>query len=146
MSDGGCAFCGIASGEIPAPIVYDDDATIAFLDHRPVFIGHTLLISRTHHETLPDLPQELLAPFFGAARILAAGVRDAMDAHGTFMAINNTVSQSVPHVHMHVVPRRRKDGLRGFFWPRTTYADDEQRESVRAAIASAVRAVRSSGM
>jgi len=144
MTDRGCGFCSIIGGEVAAPIVYEDDVTVAFLDHRPVFLGHTLLVPRTHHETLPDLPQELLAPFFGVAQRLAAGVRDAMDAHGTFMAINNRVSQSVPHLHMHVVPRRRKDGLRGFFWPRTTYGGDEQRESVRAAIASAVRALTSS--
>lgn len=141
MAAGGCSFCAIARGERAAPVVYEDGQTLAFLDHRPVFVGHTLLIPRTHHETLPDLPTELLPPFFVAARLLAVAVRDAMDAHGTFVAINNSVSQSVPHLHVHVVPRRRKDGLRGFFWPRTTYRDQEQLETVRAAIAAAARSL-----
>ena len=110
-----------------ATIVSETDRTVAFLDHRPIFPGHTLVIPRDHVVTLRDLPDELLAPFFGEVRRLAAAVQDGMGAQGTFVAENNVVSQSVAHLHMHVVPRRRKDGLRGFFWPRTTYDDDADR-------------------
>jgi histidine triad (HIT) family protein len=133
----GCVFCRIVAGELPAHVVLDDEACMAFLDARPVFPGHVLLVPRDHHETLPDLPPALVEPFFAQARRLAAAVPEAMDAAGTFMAINNTVSQSVPHLHMHVIPRRPKDGLRGFFWPRVRYegGDDEM-----AATAAAIRA------
>jgi histidine triad (HIT) family protein len=122
---------------VPAAIVVETEHTVAFLDHRPIFPGHTLVLPREHVETLRDLPDALLAPFFTEVRRLAAAVQDAMAAHGTFVAENNVVSQSVPHLHVHVVPRRRKDGLRGFFWPRTTYADDAEREAVAASIRSA---------
>jgi histidine triad (HIT) family protein len=133
----GCVFCRIVAGELPAHVVLDDDECMAFLDARPVFPGHVLLVPRAHHETLPDLPSVLVEPFFAQARRLAAAVPEAMGAAGTFMAINNTVSQSVPHLHMHVIPRRPKDGLRGFFWPRVRYegGDDEM-----AATAAAIRA------
>lgn len=134
----GCVFCSIARGETDAAIVAADDATVAFLDHRPVFLGHVLLIPRAHHETLADLPADLLEPVFSAARALARAVEAALEADGTFVAMNNRVSQSVPHLHVHIVPRRRKDGLRGFFWPRTTYPDAAALEAVRAAIARAV--------
>jgi len=126
---GRCVFCSIASGEIDAHVVLNDDVAIAFLDHRPVFKGHCLLAPRAHHETLADLPTELVGPFFERAQLLARAVESALDADGTFLGINNKVSQSVPHLHVHVVPRRRKDGLRGFFWPRTKYdGDDEMRD------------------
>jgi histidine triad (HIT) family protein len=118
-----CTFCDIAAGRLAAEVVYEDDHTLAFLDHRPLFEGHTLVITRAHHETLPELPVELVGPFFSAVRRLSAAVVEAFGAHGSFVALNNVVSQSVPHLHCHVVPRRRKDGLRGFFWPRTRYAD-----------------------
>jgi histidine triad (HIT) family protein len=131
-------FCGIVAGALEAPVVYQDDATMAFLDQRPVFVGHTLVIPRAHHETLLDLPGDLVQPFFGAVQTLARAVRDAMDAHGTFVGMNNVVSQSVPHLHAHVVPRKRKDGLRGFFWPRVTYDDDAHREAVRRRIEAAI--------
>lgn len=134
----GCVFCSIARGETDAAIVAADDATVAFLDHRPVFLGHVLLIPRAHHETLADLPADLLEPVFSAAQALARAVEAALEADGTFIAMNNRVSQSVPHLHVHIVPRRRKDGLRGFFWPRTTYPDAAALEAVRAAIARAV--------
>ena len=133
-----CIFCDIVAGTTPADIVFEDEATVAFLDARPVFIGHTLLVPRSHHETLTDLPPELVEPLFSTARLLARAVPDALGAEGTFVAINNRISQSVPHLHVHVVPRRRKDGLRGFFWPRTKYESDEQRRDTAAAIRSAV--------
>lgn len=118
-----CIFCAIVAGEIEAEIVLEEDRTLAFLDHRPLFPGHALLVPREHHETIEDLPPELIEPLFADARRLARAVREAMGAQGTFVAMNNTVSQSVPHLHVHVVPRRRKDGLRGFFWPRRPYSD-----------------------
>jgi histidine triad (HIT) family protein len=129
-----CLFCQIASGRLAAPVVLDEPEVLAFLDHRPVFPGHTLVIPRAHHATFTDLPAELLGPMFGAAQRVVAAVQQAMEADGTFMAINNTVSQSVPHLHLHVVPRRRKDGLRGFFWPRQRYADKAEEEAVAARI------------
>jgi histidine triad (HIT) family protein len=136
-----CAFCAIARGETDAEIVFEDDASLGFLDFRPLFPGHTLLIPRAHHETLADLPDELVAPLFANARLLSVAVRDAMGAQGSFVAMNNVVSQSVPHLHVHVVPRVRKDGLRGFFWPRRKYEDDDALraagEAVRGAVAAA---------
>jgi len=121
-----CVFCAIARGEVTAHIVYQDDVVIAFLDHRPVFLGHTLVAPRAHIETLADLPADLLGPFFAAVQRVARAVEVGMEADGTFVAINNKISQSVPHLHAHVVPRRRKDGLRGFFWPRQKYRDEDQ--------------------
>jgi len=111
---------------VPAHIVYEDDVVIAFLDHRPVFLGHTLVAPRAHIETLADLPADLLEPFFAPVQRVARAVEAGMEADGTFVAINNKISQSVPHLHAHVVPRRRKDGLRGFFWPRQKYRDEDQ--------------------
>jgi histidine triad (HIT) family protein len=131
-------FCAIVAGDTPAHVVHDGDATLAFLDARPVFPGHVLLVPRDHYETLTDLPPALLPALFGAAQRLAAGVQVAMDAHGTFVAMNNTVSQSVPHFHVHIVPRRRKDGLRGFFWPRQRYAGEEEMGEIAARIRAAV--------
>ena len=133
-----CLFCSIAAGDTPAARVHDDDDTIAFLDHRPLFPGHTLLIPRAHHETLPDLPPALVLPLFTAAQRIAHAVLTALDADGTFVAINNVVSQSVPHLHLHIVPRRRKDGLRGFFWPRTRYASPDEMEAAAARIRAAL--------
>jgi len=123
---------------VPATIVTETDHTVSFLDHRPIFPGHTLVIPREHIVTLRDLPDELVAPFFGEVRRLAAAVQDGMGAQGTFVAENNVVSQSVAHLHVHVVPRRRKDGLRGFFWPRTTYAVDAEMEAAAVAIRAAL--------
>jgi histidine triad (HIT) family protein len=134
-----CVFCSIVAGDTPARVVWSDDATLAFLDLRPLFPGHVLLVPREHHETLTDLPPALIAPLFAAAQRVAGAVRDGMDADGTFVAMNNTVSQSVPHLHVHVVPRRRKDGLRGFFWPRQRYAGEEEMEAVAARIRASVR-------
>jgi histidine triad (HIT) family protein len=133
-----CLFCDIASGSVPADVVYEDEDALAFLDHRPVFLGHTLLIPREHFETLTDLPDRLIEPFFRAGRTLAEAVPSAVDATGTFVAMNNRVSQSVAHLHLHVVPRNPKDGLRGFFWPRHKYSSDAQRSEIAAAIRAAV--------
>jgi len=115
-------------------VVYEDDAFLAFLDHRPLFAGHALLIPREHVETIWDAPADLLGPLALATQRLSVAIRDAMEAEGVFNAVNNVVSQSVPHLHVHVVPRRRKDGLRGFFWPRTKYASDEEARTVADSI------------
>ena len=133
-----CIFCSIAADELPADIVHRDDDVVAFLDRSPVFKGHVLVVPRRHVETLVELPPELLVPFFGVVQRVAAAVPIALDAHGTFVAMNNTVSQSVPHLHAHVVPRRRKDGLRGFFWPRTRYDDAVDADSYAARIREAL--------
>lgn len=111
-------------------MVFEDDACAAFLDVRPLFHGHTLLVPRAHHETLADLPPDLVQPFFTRAQQLSVAVRDAMGAQGSFVAMNNVVSQSVPHLHCHVAPRVKKDGLRGFFWPRTKYGSDAEAAEV----------------
>ena len=137
MSDEDCLFCRIVAGELGAVIVHETVDTVAFLDHRPIFEGHTLLVPRTHHETLVDLPPDQIEPFFGTAQLLTGAVQRAMDAVGTFVAMNNKVSQSVPHLHVHIVPRRPRDGLRGFFWPRTKYSSTERMAEVGAAIALA---------
>jgi histidine triad (HIT) family protein len=129
-----CKFCQIIAGEIPAHFVLDTDEVAAFLDHRPLFPGHTLVLPRAHVETLADLEESRVGPFFREVQRVEAAVRTAMEAQGSFVAENNVVSQSVPHLHVHVVPRRRKDGLRGFFWPRTRYAGDAQMAAVAAGI------------
>ncbi len=134
-----CLFCRIVSGEVPATLVYADKNAVAFLDHRPLFHGHTLLVPREHVETLADFPPALVGPFFEAAQSLARAVEFAMKAEGTFVAMNNRVSQSVPHMHVHIVPRRRKDGLKGFFWPRTKYKDEEEMKVVQQKIAAALQ-------
>ncbi|HEX2085737.1 MAG TPA: HIT family protein [Solirubrobacteraceae bacterium] len=134
---GACVFCRIVAGELPAHVVLDDDRFVAFLDARPLFPGHVLLVPREHHETLWDLPHDLLGPLTERTQRLAVAVRDAMGAAGIFTAMNNVVSQSVPHLHVHVVPRNRKDGLRGFFWPRTKYASDDEAAEVARRIRAA---------
>lgn len=116
----------------------EDAGTVAFLDRRPLFPGHSLLIPREHHVSLPDLPAEQIAPLFANARLLAEAIPAAMNAEGSFVAINNVVSQSVPHLHVHIVPRVRKDGLRGFFWPRTKYAGDDHAAETAAAIRASI--------
>lgn len=123
-----CVFCAIVAGDLPADIVLDDSDLVAFLDRRPVFKGHVLLVPRAHVVTLPDLPAQLRDPFLAAAQRLATAVVDGLEAQGSFVAMNNVVSQSVAHLHLHVVPRTKGDGLRGFFWPRTKYADGEAAE------------------
>ena len=138
MSEPSCIFCQIIAGKTPAAKVYEDERSLAFLDLRPLFHGHTLLVPKDHHETLVDLPEDQVGPLFSRAKVLAAAVKQSMQAEGTFVAMNNKVSQSVPHLHVHIVPRRPKDGLRGFFWPRTRYEDDEQMQQVAALIRGAI--------
>lgn len=121
-------FCSIIAGDLPSDVVLDEPDLVAFLDRRPVFKGHVLLVPRVHHETLPDLPAALRDPFLAAGQRLARAVVEGLGAQGSFVAINNVVSQSVPHLHLHVVPRTKGDGLRGFFWPRRKYADGEATE------------------
>jgi histidine triad (HIT) family protein len=134
----GCVFCSIVQGETPAYVVLADDAVAAFLDVRPLFPGHVLVVPRLHIETLTDLPVADVGPYFERVQRMADAVRTTMGAEGTFVATNNTVSQSVPHLHTHVVPRTKGDGLRGFFWPRTRYRDDAHATEVAAAIAAAL--------
>lgn len=129
-----CVFCSIVEGAVPAHVVLDDPVAVGFLDTRPLFPGHVLVVPREHHETLTDLPAELVGPLFERIQRMAGAVQAAMGAAGTFVALNNTISQSVPHLHAHVVPRNRRDGLRGFFWPRTAYRDDAQASAVAASI------------
>ena len=121
-----CVFCAIVAGRVPAFTVIDGPAGMAFLDTRPVFKGHVLVVPRPHVAQLADLPAELLPGYFGLVQDIAAAVPRALGAQGTFVAINNVVSQTVPHLHTHVVPRTKGDGLRGFFWPRHKYASDEE--------------------
>ena len=136
-----CLFCRIAAHDESAAYVFESDEVVAFLDVRPVFVGHVLVVPRVHIDTLLDLPEDAIASYFSAVKLITTSVTAAMDAQGTFVAMNNVVSQSVPHLHTHVVPRTKGDGLRGFFWPRTKYADgqadgscrqvDTQREATR---------------
>ena len=139
---GDCLFCEFVQGEADALIVLEGERTLAFLDHRPLFPGHTLLVPRDHYETLADLPDDLLPDFFSDARLLARAMEEGLGAEGSFVAINNRVSQSVPHLHCHVVPRRRKDGLRGFFWPRHKYENEAEAEEARSRVSAAVAALR----
>ena len=138
MTAPGCLFCAIAAGETPASVVLRDDDVVAFLDARPVFKGHVLVVPRAHWATLSDVPAADLGTLFAAVQRVARAVEAGLGADGTFVAMNNKVSQSVPHLHVHVVPRKKKDGLRGFFWPRVTYADDAEREGYAARIRAAL--------
>lgn len=138
-SPAACLFCEIVAEKQPAARVFEDEHVVAFLDHRPVFFGHTLIVPRVHHATLADLPTELLAPLFSVAQRMSRAVEVALEAGGSFVAMNNRISQSVPHLHVHVVPRRRGDGLRGFFWPRTRYASNEEMLETAARIATACK-------
>ena len=133
-----CRFCAIIRGEIPARMVLEGDEIVAFLDRRPLFPGHLLLVPREHHGTLGELPERLIAPLFAGARLLARAVEEALEAEGSFVALNNRVSQSVPHLHVHIVPRRRHDGLKGFFWPRVGYRDEEEAQRTGALIRAAL--------
>jgi histidine triad (HIT) family protein len=137
--DGDCLFCRIAGGTVAAAIVFEDSVSLAFLDHRPLFPGHCLLIPKEHHQTLGDLPAPVIAPLFANVKLLSKGIEAAMQAEGTFVAMNNRVSQSVPHLHVHIVPRRRKDGLKGFFWPRHKYQNEDEMLRVQQAIRLALK-------
>ena len=134
-----CAFCQVVAKSVDSLVVFDDEHTLAFLDHRPLFPGHCLLIPKTHYETLSDLPPALIEPLFSAAQRLALAVETGMRAEGSFVAINNRISQSVPHLHIHIAPRRKKDGLKGFFWPRNRYESPEAAIIVQRAIVNALK-------
>ena len=140
-----CAFCQIVSGEVPASIVFEDDATLAFLDHRPLFPGHCLLIPRQHLDSLIDVPAQTLTQLSANARLLAIAMERGLGTQGALVAINNRVSQSVPHLHVHVVPRIKGDGLKGFFWPRQKYRGPEHMEEVRNALSHAFEELKSAG-
>jgi histidine triad (HIT) family protein len=135
----GCLFCRIVTGELAAHVVMDEPDVVAFLDTRPVFKGHVLVVPRVHHDTLMDLPDNLVHPLFEAAQRIGRAIEHGLDADGVFVGINNRISQSVPHLHVHAVPRHRKDGLRGFFWPRTKYESEEEAADFAARIAASVR-------
>jgi histidine triad (HIT) family protein len=139
-----CLFCGIVNGEVSASVVFKDDISIAFLDHRPLFPGHCLLIPKNHFETLNDLPPELVGPFFKNVQLLARAIELALEAEGSFVAMNNRISQSVPHVHVHIVPRRKKDGLKGFFWPRNKYESKDELLKVQKSIQAAIATIQKS--
>lgn len=137
--DPSCVFCQIIDEELSADIIWSDDVAVAFLDHSPLFHGHTLVVPNAHVVQLGDLDPRSVGPFFRRVQLLATVIPDALGAQGTFVAMNNTVSQSVAHLHTHVVPRTKGDGLRGFFWPRVKYVDDEATETasrLRASLAS----------
>jgi histidine triad (HIT) family protein len=136
-----CLFCGIIAGEVGASVVFEDSISTAFLDHRPLFPGHCLLVPKKHFETLTDLPQPLVGPLFENVQLLARAVETALGAEGSFVAMNNRVSQSVPHFHVHVVPRKRKDGLKGFFWPRNKYENDAEILEVQKLIKASVERI-----
>jgi histidine triad (HIT) family protein len=140
----GCIFCNIIRGAVPCFKVFEDDISLAFLDHRPVFPGHTLLIVKSHIETLLDLPDSLMGPLFANVRRLSQAVTQGMQAEGTFVANNNRVSQSVPHFHVHIVPRRKGDGLKGFFWPRRAYKDQQEIDATLRSLRSALEELQDS--
>ncbi|GAA5066505.1 histidine triad (HIT) family protein [Thermocatellispora tengchongensis] len=136
--DADCLFCAIVAGDKPAHVVFSDETAVGFLDTRPVFKGHVLMVPREHVETLVDLPPERVGPLFERVREMARAVEEGLPAAGTFVAMNNRISQSVAHLHVHVVPRNRKDGLRGFFWPRQKYADEAEAESYAGKLRAAL--------
>jgi histidine triad (HIT) family protein len=135
-----CLFCGIVAGTVPAQIVLADDAVVAFLDARPVFKGHVLVVPREHYGTLADLPAVLVGPLFARVRRISAVMPGTLGSRGSFVGINNAVSQSVPHFHVHVVPRTKGDGLRGFFWPRVKYADEAEAAGYAGRLRDALQA------
>jgi histidine triad (HIT) family protein len=139
-----CLFCKMIHGEVATPVVYESEVSFGFLDHRPLFLGQCLLVPRLHVETLADLPAELIDPVFADVQLLTRAVETAMAAQGSFVAMNNRVSQSVPHLHVHIVPRNQGDGLKGFFWPRTRYSDEAEMERVRKQVRRAIERVRRS--
>jgi histidine triad (HIT) family protein len=141
----GCVFCEIVAGQRPAHIVLDDGVVLAFLDIRPLFPGHTLVVPREHHVTLADLPDDAIGGFFSRVRLVARAVEHGLGAEGSFVAQNNRVSQSVPHLHVHVVPRTKGDGLRGFFWPRARYESDDDAAAVARRLSDAITALAGQG-
>jgi len=141
VNDSNCKFCRIVSGTDSGEIVFEDEWTLAFLDIRPLFPGHTLAVPKLHAQTLGDVPAELLERLFKTVQILSRAVPLAMNAEGTFVAVNNIVSQSAPHLHVHVVPRTKGDGLRGFFWPRQKYTSQNHLHETRSRIEQAIMEV-----
>src|ERR1700730_14658789 len=137
-----CAFCRIIRGEEEAPVVFEDSLSLAFLDHRPLFPGHCLLVPKAHYETLADLPASLVGPLFQNAQLLERAIEEGLAADGTFIAINTRVSQSVPHIHIHLVPRHFKDGLKGFSWPRQRYQDEAAMRQVQDTLREALARLR----
>lgn len=137
-----CIFCQVVVGQKSGAVVFEDEISLAFLDHRPLFPGHCLLVPKRHFETLADLPVELIGPFFANVQLLARAVESGLDAEGSFVAMNNRISQSVPHLHVHIVPRRKKDGLKGFFWPRNKYSSELEIAEVQKRIVAAVAAIK----
>jgi histidine triad (HIT) family protein len=138
-----CRFCAIVSGDREAERVFEDESSLAFLDNRPLFPGHSLLVPLDHYDSMLDVPDALLAELFANARLLARAMEAGLGAEGSFVAVNNRVSQSIPHLHVHVVPRTKGDGLRGFFWPRQKYRDDSHVAATRDALRAAVAELRS---
>lgn len=139
-----CIFCRIITRELEGTIVFEDDLSLAFLDHRPLFPGHCLLVPKQHFETLADLPKELIKPFFENTQLISIAVESALKAEGTFVAMNNRVSQSVPHLHVHIVPRKKGDGLKGFFWPRNKYTGEAHMREVQQLLVSAIAELKKS--
>jgi histidine triad (HIT) family protein len=133
-----CKFCRIVKGDTDSFVVFDDDISVGILDHRPLFPGHVLLIPKIHYNTVGDLPEDLIGGFFTNVQLLSKGVEQAMESEGSFVAINNRVSQSIPHLHVHIVPRNKGDGLKGFFWPRQMYSSEEQKAEIQRIISEAI--------
>ena len=133
-----CLFCSVAAGTTDVQTVLESPVVVAFLDHRPVFKGHVLVVPRSHIVTIADLPPDLVGPYFADVRRVAIAVESGLGAAGTFVGLNNKVSQSVPHLHTHVVPRTKGDGLRGFFWPRTKYASEAEALEYAVRLATAL--------
>jgi histidine triad (HIT) family protein len=142
MADPACIFCRIIAGEIPAYKIHEDHDTMVFLDSGPLFAGHCLVCPKQHYGTLPDVPAALLQPLFSTVQLIARAVEHGLKAEGSFIAVNNNVSQSVPHLHVHVVPRRRGDGMKGFFWPRRPYRDEQHALDTQQALVAAVTYLR----
>ncbi len=131
-------FCRIVAGEVPAATVYEDENTIVFLDQSPVFHGHCLICPKAHYNTLPDVPLAELQPLLGVSQLICRAVEQGLGAEGSFVAVNNKVSQSVPHLHIHVIPRKRGDGMKGFFWPRRQYTDNSSMQDTQSKLQSAI--------
>jgi histidine triad (HIT) family protein len=138
----GCKFCRIIAGETPAQVIFADEVSFVFLDQRPLFPGHCLLVPKIHYPTLLNLPSALISPLFAMAQLLSRAMEEGLGAAGSFVAINNRISQSVPHLHVHVVPRRKKDGLKGFFWPRQRYRDEEHLKEVQRLLQATISRLR----
>jgi histidine triad (HIT) family protein len=140
----GCVFCKIAQGALNAETIHEDESCIVFLDNGPLFAGHCLVCPKQHFDTLMDIPPELLQPLFQNVQMIARAVEKGLGAEGSFIAVNNKISQSVPHLHVHVIPRRRKDGMKGFFWPRKPYRDEVELRETADALRRAVNALEQS--